>query len=72
MYDSQTKSKYSRKFNKILGAYFKIDELYEQLHKKYFKKTYAGKSTKRYLELMEQIQKAESIPYYEIERLLIK
>ncbi len=56
----------------MLGAYFKIAELYEQLHKKYFKKTYAGKSTKRYLKLMEQIQKVESIPYYEIERLLIK
>jgi len=72
MYDCQTKSKHYRKLDKTLGAYFKTDKLYEQLYKKHFKKMYAAKPTKKYLRIMEQIQQAESIPYYEIERLMIK
>ncbi len=72
MYETQTQSKKSRQLDKTLGAYFQTDQLYEQLYKKHFKKTYAGKPTKKYLRIMEQIQKAESIPYHEIERLMIK
>lgn len=72
MYESQTQSKYYRQLDKTFGRYFKTDDLYIQLYKKHFKKTYAGKPTKKYLRLMEQIQKAESIPYYEIERLIKK
>ena len=72
MYETQTQSKKSRQLDKTLGAYFRTDQLYEQLYKKHFKKTYAGKPTKKYLRIMEQIQKAESIPYHEIERLMIK
>ncbi len=72
MYESQTKSKYYRSLDKTLGAYFRTDRLYEQLYKKHFKQTYAGKPTKKYLRLMEQIEKAESIPYSEIERLMVK
>ena len=71
MYESQTQSKKYRQLDKTLGAYFRSDELYRQLYKKHFKKTYAGKPTKRYLRIMEQIEKAESIPYYEIERLML-
>jgi hypothetical protein len=71
MYETQTQSKKYRQLDKILGAYFKIDNLYSELYKKNFKKTYAGKPTKRYLRIMEQIQKAESIPYHEIERLML-
>ena len=72
MYETQTQSKKYRQLDKTLGAYFEIDNLYSELYKKNFKKTYAGKPTKRYLRIMEQIQKAESIPYHEIERLMIK
>lgn len=72
MYESQTQSKYYRQLDKTFGRYFKTDDLYIQLYKKHFKKTYAGKPTKKYLRLMEQIQKAESIPYHEIERLIKK
>jgi len=72
MYDCQTKSKYYRNLDKRLGAYFKTDRLYEQLYEKHFKKNYAGKPTKKYLRIMEQIQQAERVPYYEIERLMIK
>jgi len=71
MYETQTQSKKYRQLDKTLGAYFKIDNLYSELYKKNFKKTYAGKPTKRYLRIMEQIQKAESIPYHEIERAML-
>ena len=70
MYETQTQSKKYRQLDKTLGAYFEIDNLYEELYKKNFKKTYAGKPTKKYLRIMEQIQKAESIPYHEIERVM--
>lgn len=71
MYEKQTQSKKSRYLDKTIGAYFKTDQLYEQLYKKNFKKQYAGKPTKKYLKLTQQIQRAESIPYHEIERALI-
>ncbi|MEJ6776162.1 MAG: hypothetical protein QNK85_02405 [Crocinitomicaceae bacterium] len=69
MYESQVKIKKYRVLDKTLGAYFKTDDLYSQLYKKHFKKAYAGKPTKRYLLIMEQIQKAESIPLEEITRI---
>jgi hypothetical protein len=71
MYEKQTQSKKSRYLDKMIGAYFKTDQLFEQLYKKHFKKQYAGKPTKKYLKLTQQIQRAESIPYHEIERALI-
>lgn len=71
MYETQTQSKKYRQLDKTLGAYFKSDNLYSELYEKNFKKTYAGKPTKRYLRIMEQIQKAESVPYHEIERLML-
>ena len=71
MYECQTQSKHQRVLAFTYGNYFKLDDLYEQLYSKYFKKTYRGKPTKRYLRIMAQIQKAESIPYHEIERALL-
>jgi hypothetical protein len=71
MYETQTQSKKYRQLDKTLGAYFKSDNLYSELNKKNFKKSYAGKPTKKYLRIMEQIQKAESIPYHEIERAML-
>lgn len=71
MYETQTQSKNYRQLDKTLGAYFRTDDLYSQLYQKHFKKTYAGKPTKKYLRIMEQIQKTESITYWEIERLLL-
>ena len=71
MYEKQTQSKKSRYLDKTLGEYFRTDQLFEQLYKKNFKKTYAGKPTKKYLKLTQQIQRAESIPYYEIELALV-
>ncbi len=71
MYEKQTQSKKSRYLDKTLGVYFRTDQLFEQLYKKHFKKQYAGKPTKKYLRIMEQIQKAENIPYHEIERAML-
>ncbi len=71
MYEKQTHSKKSRYLDKTLGVYFRTDQLFEQLYKKHFKKQYAGKPTIKYLKLTQQIQRAESIPYHEIERALI-
>lgn len=71
MYETQTQSKKYRQLDKTLGAYFKSDNLYSELYKKNFKKTYAGKPTKKYLRIMEQIQKTESVPYHEIERAML-
>lgn len=71
MYETQTQSKKSRYLDKTLGVYFRTDQLFEQLYQKHLKKQYAGKPTKKYLKLTQQIQRAESIPYHEIERALI-
>lgn len=71
MYETQTHSKQTRYFDKLLGGYFHADTLYEQLYKKHFKKQYAGKPTKKYLKLSREIEQAEGIPYHEIERLLM-
>jgi len=57
--------------DKVYGSYFKLDRLYEELYSKHFKTHYKGNPTKKYLRIMEQIQKAESIPYSEIERLFV-
>jgi len=69
MYETQTHSKKYRQLDKLM-AFLEIENLYSELYKKNFKKYYAGKPTKRYLRIMEQIQKAESIPYHEIERAI--
>ncbi|MGO3238128.1 MAG: hypothetical protein ACTIKA_07630 [Psychroflexus halocasei] len=70
MYETQTQSKKYRQLDKTLGAYFKIDNLYSQLYQKHFKKTYAGKPTKRYLRLMERIDEAENIPFTDVKKIL--
>lgn len=71
MYDSQTRSKKWREFDLIYGGYFKSEKLYEQLYKKNFKKTYAGKPTKKYLKLMREIEKADKIDFREIEYFMV-
>jgi hypothetical protein len=70
MYQKQTQSKKSRYADKTLGAYFQREQLVEQIYKKYFRTHYAGKPTKLYLKLTQQIHRAESITECEIERAL--
>lgn len=61
MYESQTQSKESKQLEKVIGAAFTMDQLYNQLYKKHFKKFYAGKPTKRYLRIKKQIHKIECL-----------
>lgn len=61
MYESQTKSKYYRELDKTFGAYYKTDQLYEQVYSKHFKRMYVVKPTKRFLLLMKQIRRSEQI-----------
>lgn len=72
MYESQTYSKTYRSLNKTIGAFFRSDRHYDTIYSKHFKKTYAGKPTKRYLKLMKEINKGESIPIEEVKRMMYK
>lgn len=71
MYEKQTQSKKGRYLDKTLGLFFQVDKLFEQLYKKHLKKHYAGKPTKKYLKLTQQIQRAESITRQEIEKAIL-
>lgn len=71
LYESQTHSKKWRGIEKLYGAYFDQDRLYEQLYKKHFKKTYAGKPTKKYVKLLQKLKRAEGVSHLEIERLRV-
>ena len=72
MYEKQTYSKHGRNLDKMLGAYFQSENIYSQLHKKHFKKYYAGKPTKKFLKLSQQIREVERIPPNYIENLLVR
>jgi len=71
MYSKQTHSKKWRDMDKIYGCAFDVEQYYEQLHSKHFKKFYNGKPTKRYLKLMGKIKQAERFTAEDIERLLV-
>ena len=70
MYEKQTQSKKYRDLDKTLGLYFRSDPQVEQLYKTHFKKQHAGKQTKRYLNLMNQIQKTERLTFRELKDYL--
>jgi len=61
MYDCQKLSRKYKGIFAILDPYLKSDKYYSELNKKHFKKTYAGRPTKRYLQLMKLIEKAERV-----------
>lgn len=60
LYESQTHSKKARSQLKLFEQYYN-DHLYEELYKKHFKKTYAGKPTKRYNSLLKKISQFDII-----------
>ena len=62
MYSKQIESKKFRSLGKVFNNCFVTDEVYSELHKKYFKTHYKGKSTKRYLRLKNKIDLASSYP----------
>ena len=57
MYETQTFSRSCRSLKKTLDGYFKSNELLQQLNSKNFKKEYLGKQTKKYLKLINSIEK---------------
>jgi hypothetical protein len=63
MYECQTQSKNARLVNNVLLSYLKADQYYSILYRKHFKKTYAGKPTKKYFWIMERIKKTENLDY---------
>ena len=71
MYEKQTQSKYARLLVRKFGVVFRVDELYSQLHKKHFKKFYAGKPTKRYIQITNMIRQADSVNIRELEHSMI-
>lgn len=71
MYESQTQSKTYRQLSKTFKSYFEIDELYSQIYQKHFKKTYAGKPTKRFLKILNKINQCENIELDEVKRLIL-
>jgi hypothetical protein len=72
MYESQTKSKRNRQLDKLIGTIFNCETLYNEANKMHFKRTYAGKPTKRYLQIMEQIRNAGNITTNDVERALLR
>lgn len=71
MYECQTFSKRMRDMDKLYGAYFLSEQLYDKLYTKHLKKTYAGKPTKKYAKLIAQLAKSERVSVNEIERLML-
>ncbi len=71
MYESQTRCKKWRQWNKNFGSYFEIDKCYEEIYSKHFKKYYNEKSTKRYLKLMQKFNKAKRFTASDIENLFL-
>lgn len=61
MYECQTYSKKLRELEKSFGSQFKLEQLYDELNSKHFKKSYKGQPTKRLERLMNQINAAEKL-----------
>jgi len=71
VYAKQLHTKKWREMERIYGHHFDIDNYYQELYSKHFKKFYNGKPTKRYLKLMQKINQAERISISDIERLYL-
>lgn len=61
MYESQTYSKQMRKMDKVFSTVFGVDDLMEELYSKHFKTHYAGKPTKRYQQILNQLEQAKQM-----------
>lgn len=69
-YDSQIQSKKMRNYMNVVGPLFKVDKLYDELHKPYFKRYYAGQPTKRYISIKKKIEQSERVSVEDYERVL--
>ena len=72
LYESQTYSKKQRELDKTFRVYFGAEKHYKELYSSFFKTHYAGKPTKRYSRIINQIQQAERMNPKEIEQLLVQ
>lgn len=71
MYETQTFSHRNRDILRILTPYFMEDSNYSELNRKYFKRTYKGKQTKRYRKLAAALKQAEQLESFYVEQLLV-
>ncbi|GHA68663.1 hypothetical protein SAMN04487941_3067 [Pontibacter akesuensis] len=55
----------NRRLFRYYEKVFNSDKLYEHLYSKHFKRTYAGKPTKRYNSLMQKIEESKRMNYIE-------
>lgn len=69
-YDSQVQSKKMRNYMNVVGPLSKVDKLYEELHKPYFKRYYNGQPTKRYARIQKQLEQSERVSVEDYERVL--
>lgn len=56
MYECQTYSKHYRQINKVCKIMHGSDKLYEELYSKHFKTHYADKPTKRYIQILNELE----------------
>jgi hypothetical protein len=61
MYEQQTKSHKARNLHNTFGKLFGAEDLHEKIYSKHFKTHYAGKPTKRYLQLLKRIKQSEHL-----------
>jgi hypothetical protein len=71
MYDCQTRARKHRDWDKLIGPYFELEELYLRLGKKNLKRTYAGKPTKTFLQLKRKIELANRVQGGFVETLFL-
>ncbi|MDR6405886.1 MULTISPECIES: hypothetical protein [Chryseobacterium] len=69
-YEKQLQSKTWRGWEKTFGSCLD-DKLYEELHKRHFKKFYNGRPTKKYVKLMKKLNARKEISFEDIERSLL-
>lgn len=70
-YEIQTKSHSDRQTMRIYKRAIRGDKAKEQMRQRYFKSHYAGKPTKRYLRLMEDIGESKKVSQTDVELLYI-
>lgn len=70
-YETQTQSKKQRDLDKTLKRVFGSETYINEMEKKYFKKTYAGKPTKRYLRIQKHIYSTENTLKSDFKKLLL-
>lgn len=69
MYESQARSKNDISISKKLKSCFALGDLYKELNSKYFKRTYNGKPTKRFLNIVSRIQEANKLQEIDVRKL---